>query len=96
MKSILTILMFAILLVGCSANSTQEVLHSLSPEALSQPIATSPKVVSQVDPTATVIFQAPEASMTPGPCSEIRGGGGKCDSYSRHRPGVFCQCVLLS
>ena len=71
MKSILTILLFAVLLVGCSANSTQEALHSLPPQALSQPIATSPKVVSQVDPTATVIFQAPGVSMTPAPLPSV-------------------------
>ncbi len=71
MKSILIILLFAVLLVGCSASSTQEALHSLSPQALSQPIATSPMVVSQVDPTATVIFQVPGASMTPAPLPSV-------------------------
>jgi hypothetical protein len=67
----LTILLFAVLLVGCSAGPTQEALHGLSPEALSQPIPTSPKVVSQVDPTATEIFQAPGASMTPAPLPSV-------------------------
>ncbi len=67
----LTILLFTALLVGCSAGSTQEALHSLPAEALSQATAPSPKVVLQVDPTATVIFQAPGASKTPTPLPSV-------------------------
>ena len=71
MMSKLIILLFAGLLVGCSANPTQEALHGRSPEEPSQPTANSPKVIPQVDPTATVIIQAPGASKTPAPLPSV-------------------------